>query len=350
MVSKNPLISIIILNYNSGDFLTNCVDSIKNSNFENFEIIIVDNGSTDESLENCKTKFNDLNFIENEKNLGYCEGNNIGINRAKGDFIVILNPDTIVQQNWLKELLSAFEVNGEGLYQPKLLFLNDKTKINSAGNMIQIFGFGFSRGHGEVDEGQYDSFEQIGFASGACLFTSRKVIEKIGRFEPFLFAYNEDMDLGWRALKLGIKSFYVPKSVVYHFGSLVEKWSSQKWFLLERNRLYCIRTHYSDISQRKMKWPFFMIEFTLFFYFLSKGMLRPKIRAYQSLKKNQKLILEKHLELENSRKITDEKIIEHFVDEIYTPKEVSKKSTNKLFNKLLRFYASQFRSRISNHE
>jgi len=230
-MKENPLVSIVILNFNSGNILSNCVDSIKNSKYSNYEIIVVDNASEDESISLCKQKFSDIKFIENKKNLGFSEGNNIGIKKANGKFILILNPDTIVKQNWLDELLNAYQINGEGLYQPKLLALDDKSRINSAGNMIQVFGFGFSRGKGETDKGQYDSFQQIGFASGACLFTSMSVMEKIGYFESFLFAYNEDMDLGWRAAKMGINSYYVPSSVVYHKESYSHGWSPEKIFL-----------------------------------------------------------------------------------------------------------------------
>ena len=94
---KEPLISIIILNYNAGNLLLECVESIYNSNYKNFEIIVVDNVSKDNSDKKCKEKFSDIILIENEKNLGYCGGNNVGIETAKGDFLVILNPDVIVK-------------------------------------------------------------------------------------------------------------------------------------------------------------------------------------------------------------------------------------------------------------
>lgn len=344
-MSENPLVSIIILNYNSGNLLTNCIDSIKKSNYSNYEVIVVDNASDDNSIELCK-KYSDVSFIQNKKNLGYSEGNNIGIKKAAGEFLVILNPDTIVEKNWLAELLNAYQAHGEGLYQPKLLALDDKSRINSAGNMIQVFGFGFSRGKGEKDTGQYDKFQQIGFASGACLFTSKKVMEKIGYFESFLFAYNEDMDLGWRAAKIGINSYYTPTSVVYHKESYSHGWSGEKFFLLERNRLYCLRVHYSDDTIKKLNPHYKIVEFSLFFYFLLKGMLKEKFRAYTSIKQNKQLIEKKHAESEGIRKISDEKIIKNFVDELYVPKDVSNKLNNKLFNWVLRTQSSKFRNKV----
>src|SRR5438445_5897256 len=124
-----------------------------------------------------------INLIENDKNLGYCEGNNVGIRHATGEFAAILNPDTIVDPQWLKELLKAYNQFGEGLYQPKLLSASNHQIFNSAGNMIQLFGFGYSRGKGDFDKGQFDNSEIVGYSSGACLFTSIKIIRKIGMFD-----------------------------------------------------------------------------------------------------------------------------------------------------------------------
>ena len=342
-----PKVSIIILNYNSGNFLLDCINSIQNCNYTNYEIILVDNGSNDNSHTKCKEKFSGVKLIENKENLGYCEGNNVGIKQSTGKFIVILNPDTKVTPDWLNQLLKAYEDHGEGLYQPKLLFLNERSKINSAGNMIQAFGFGYSRGHGEIDRGQYDSFQKIGFASGACLFTEKKIFDKIGYFEPFLFAYNEDMEFGWRAAKKKINSYYVPQSIVYHYGSLSHQWAPNKFFLLERNRLYCIKTHYSVNTQKKIKPYFWFIEFLLFFYFLSKGMVSQKFKTYSSIKQNKEIIEKKHQEFEKSRQISDMEILKNFVDEIFVPSQVSGKISNKIFNHLLGWQSRAFKNKMT---
>ena len=342
-METQPLVSVIILNYNAGDFLVQCIESIKKSTYSNYEIILVDNASTDSSLAMCKNKFPKITYIQNNENLGYSAGNNIGVEQAKGDYIVILNPDTIVKPNWLDELMHGYQTFGEGLYQPKMLTIEDKTRINTAGNMIQIFGFGYSRGKGEKDSGQYDGSQKIGFASGACLFTSKIVFNKVGGFEPFLFAYNEDMDLGWRAAKMGINSYFIPSAIVYHAESYSNKWSQKKFFLLERNRLYCIFTHYSLKSRIKII-PFFVLtEIAVLFYFLLKKMLRQKLSAYSSIIKNRKYIAQKRIESEKYRTLDDKEVIERFVDKIYVPEYVSSKLYNNLFNGYLRFQARIFR-------
>jgi len=139
-----PLVSVIVLNYNAGELLLNCIDSLKRSEYRNLEIIVVDNISSDNSQIKCKQKFPEIKLIQNNENTGYCGGNNTGIKEAKGEFIVILNPDTIVKSNWLKELILAHNEFGNGLYQPKILSLNEEDVIQSTGNMLHVFGFGFA--------------------------------------------------------------------------------------------------------------------------------------------------------------------------------------------------------------
>ena len=239
-MSENPLVSVIVLNYNAGELLLNCIESIKKSVYKNLEIIVVDNISTDKSQKACKEKYPDIKLIQNDENFGYCEGNNIGIREAKGDYIIILNPDTIVESSWIEELISAYNKFGDGLYQPKFFSLDEKLVLQSTGNMLHIFGFGFARDKGKISEEKMEAIEKINYASGTCLFTSKAVLDKVGLLDPFLFLYHDDLDLGWRAAQIGIDSFYVPKSIIYHAESYALKWSAKKFYWLERNRKYCL--------------------------------------------------------------------------------------------------------------
>ncbi len=218
-MNESPLVSVIVLNYNAGELLLNCVDSLIKSSYSNLEIIVVDNISKDGSQTKCKEKFPNIKLIQNKENLGYCGGNNIGIRDAKGEFIVILNPDTVVDSDWIKELIFAYNKFGEGLYQPKILSLNEENIIQSTGNMLHVFGFGFARDKGNKVVDKIEETEKIGYASGTCLFTSREVIDKVGLLDEFLFLYHDDLDLGGRAAQIGIHSYYVPKSKIFHVES-----------------------------------------------------------------------------------------------------------------------------------
>ena len=342
----NPLVSIIILNYNAGNLLLNCVDSVFKSTYPNFEVLVVDNISTDNSHVVCKKKFEKIHLIENKENLGYCEGNNVGIRNANGEFVVILNPDTIVEPNWLNHLMSAYNEFGEGLYQPKFFSLNEKHVLQSTGNMLHIFGFGFAKDKGKIDDEKMESVEKINYASGTCLFTSKTVLDKIGLLDPFLFLYHDDLDLGWRAAHIGINSFYVPKSIIYHAESYSIKWSSKKFYWLERNRKYCLLTHYSKETYAKMRLSLFLVDLCVWLFYLSKGFLGAKIKAELDIFRNRKTIKIRHNQLEKMKIVSDKNLIEKFPDEIFVPKNVSEPVFNQLFNKILSALSKKVKKKI----
>ena len=344
--NSNPLVSIIILNYNAGKLLLNCIDSVFKSTYQNFEVIVVDNLSTDNSHVRCKEKFEKIQLIENKENLGYCEGNNIGIRNANGEFIIILNPDTIVEPNWLNHLMSAYNKFGEGLYQPKFFSLKEKLVIQSTGNMLHIFGFGFARDKGKIDNEKIKSIEKINYASGTCLFTSKIVLDKIGLLDPFLFLYHDDLDLGWRAAHVGINSFYVPKSIIYHAESYSIKWSSKKFYWLERNRKYCLLTHYSKETYAKMRLSLFLVDLCVWLFYLSKGFLGAKIKAELDIFRNRKFIKIRYNQLEKIKIVSDKELIKKFPDEIFVPKNVSEPIFNQLFNSILSALSKKVKKKI----
>ena len=346
-MNEQPLISIIVLNYNAGELLLNCINSIKKSAYENIEIIIVDNISTDKSQEICKEKHPDVKLIQNKKNFGYCEGNNIGIREAKGDFLVILNPDTVVESNWLNELISAYNEFGDGLYQPKILSLNENNVIQSTGNMIHIFGFGFARDKGKKNISKEEQIEKIGYASGTCLFTSKTVFDRVGLLDDFLFLYHDDLDLGWRAAQLGINSYYVPKSKIFHVESYSLKWSSKKFYWLERNRKYCLLTHLSKSTYKKMNLSLILVDLFVWAFYISRGFLGAKIKAELDIRNNKKLIEKKYTELENLKIIPDDKLIQEFPDQIFVPTNVSQNSMNNTFNSILTRLSKRVKQKIS---
>ncbi len=346
-MNKESLVSVIVLNYNAGDLLLNCIESIKKSSYSNIEILVVDNISSDESHIKCKEKFPEIKLIENKENLGYCGGNNVGIKQAKGDYIVILNPDTIVDSNWIDELLSAQNEFGDGLYQPKILSLNENEIIQSTGNMLHVFGFGFARDKGKKLSNKKEAIEKIGYASGTCLFTSRKVIEKIGLLDEFLFLYHDDLDFGWRAAQIGIHSYYVPKCKIFHVESYSLKWSAKKFYWLERNRKYCLLTHYSKSTYAKMKLSLLLVDLFVWGFYFSKGFLGAKIKAELDIRKNQKHIEKKYNELENMKTIPDKELIKNFPDKIFVPTNVSQESMNQKFNSILTKLSKNVKRKIN---
>ncbi len=333
---KNGLVSIIILNYNGEEFLENCLESIFRETKQDYEVIVVDNNSPDKSGEKFSKKYQECNFILNNQNVGVSEGLNIGIRNAKGKFIVLLNNDLIVAPKWLDYLFEAYQKKGEGLYQPKFLKMRDKSIIDSAGNLINIFGFGFSREKGKKDLLQYNEIEEIGFAAGTCLFCSKEIFDKVGLFDEKLFAYNEDLDLGWRARLLNYKSYYIPKSVVYHYGSAQWKWSGEKFYLLERNRWVVLLSNYNIKTIVKLMPSLLVIEAVLLLFFTKKRMLLKKLRSYGGIIKLSNHIKKRRELNKKIRNVGDDEIFKSFSCTIETPLEVSKTEGIDKFNKLLK--------------
>jgi GT2 family glycosyltransferase len=329
-LSENNLASIIILNYNGGNTIIDCIDSIFNFTKNNFELILIDNNSKDKSHLECKKKHDEIILIENNENLGLA-ARNIGIKKAKGKYIILLDSDTIVEKEWISKFLESYNDHGEGLFQPKLIDANDHTIINSAGNLINLFGQAFSRGKGQKDTGQFNDFQKISYTSGACTFTSKLTAEKIGKIDPLFFAYHDDVDFGWRGQLLGISSYYEPKITILHKGSPTLKWSKEKFFLLERNRWICLLSLYSRKTFVKILPILIIVEIGTSIYFIKKKMIFSKIKALSSLIQQRKEIEKKRKLIKKTRINSDSKIIRNFVDEFDTsPIIINQKSKTRI--------------------
>lgn len=262
-----PSVSIVILNWNGWKDTIECLESLFQINYKKYHIVLVDNGSKDDSVKiikqylngdiKVKSKFfqyqtsnKPLNFTEitkldserkqikvinleikitilkNDKNYGFTEGNNIGIRFAlkayTPDYILLLNNDTVVEKDFLSKLVNFSQLNGSDILQPKIKYYEDLT-LNSTGIKLDFFGFTSCRGDHEIDRCQYDTFirEHFFYASGACLLLKKKFLKYMGDeyFDKKLFAYHEDVDICWQARLFGFKIEYCPNSICYHKGS-----------------------------------------------------------------------------------------------------------------------------------
>ena len=328
------LTSIIILNYNGEKVIQDCIESIYKTTNTKFEIIIIDNGSVDNSHKKCKEKFPEIILIENNENIGMTARNS-GIENSKGDFIVFLDSDTTVEFEWLTNFFNSYDTHGEGLYQPKFLEKERPNIINSAGNMINIFGLAYLRGRGEMDSGQFNEFKIISYTGGACTFASKDTIKKIGKVDPIFFAYHDDVDYGWRGWLLEIPSFYEPKSIVYHYGSSTLKWSSKKFFLLERNRWICLLSLYSRSTILKIFPLLLIVEIGMLGFFIKKRMMLMKIKSFFSIIKLTWKIENKRRKIGKNRKESDKKIIINFVDDFPLPTSTANLKTSQRVNSII---------------
>jgi GT2 family glycosyltransferase len=339
--------SVIILNYNGGKDLFECLESIHKTTDCRYEVILIDNNSIDESHIKGKERFPKIKLIKNDENIGMA-ARNIGIKNAKSDYIVFLDSDTIVEKDWLKSLIESYKKHGEGLYQPKILEKQNRDIISSCGNMINIFGFGFARNRGKKDSIQFNEFSKIGYTSGACTFSSLNTIKKIGDIDDIFFAYHDDLEYGWRASLLGINSFFEPKSKIYHRVSLtLEKSSSKKIFLAERNRLICLKTLYSRKTFYKILPLMVILEIGIFLYFVTKGLGITKLKTYFSLIKLNSKIKEKNRNIEKIRKYQDSEVIKKFTNEFILSQEVINTKNSDKINSIIISFSNKAKKLIN---
>jgi hypothetical protein len=217
-----PKVFIIILNWNSWADTLECLDSLKDNDYPNYQVVIVDNGSKEKP----QPLSPEIKVIYNKKNLGFSGGNNVGIRYAMdngADYILLLNDDTIVSNSFLTKLVEVAESEkGIGMVGPKIYFYDEPKKIWFAGGKINwLYNKGEMRGYNEVDKGQYDFslFQETDYLTGCCLLVKRKVVEKIGLLPEEYFLYYEDTDWSLMAQKAGFKCIFSPAVKIWHKGS-----------------------------------------------------------------------------------------------------------------------------------
>lgn len=232
--------SIIIVNYNGGSKLESCVQSVLGST-RNFELIVVDNGSKDGSESSIAHRFPCIRVVRNQENLGFARASNIGIRMAVAPWIVLLNPDTKVTNNWLDNLLKSADSDVRiGIATPKLLRPDGRT-IDSTGLLFDFkTGLSRDRGSGEADMGQYDIQQHVPGCCFACAAIRREVLERTGLLDEKMVLYFEDLDYCIRARFAGWNVLYTPNSVVIHErGGVTPKSATraQKWAVAYRLRI-----------------------------------------------------------------------------------------------------------------
>ena len=252
---EEPLVSIILSNYNGLKHLKECFDSLNNLDYQNFEIIFIDNCSQDKSVEFIKNNYPHVRIIQNEKDYGFSGANNIAAKQAKGEYIAFLNIDTVVDKNWLKELVKVAEKSKDiGIVVSKMYYYHNKTLINYAGGCFDGYGKTLHIGENQKDKNILNVERETFYACFAAALIKRRLYNKIELFDSIYYAYSEDLDLSWRAWISGYRVIYTPKSFIYHkIGQIIrtEK-SPRKTFYYERNILRTILKNYESSTLIKV--------------------------------------------------------------------------------------------------
>ncbi len=228
----------MVVNWNRKELLRSCLTSLRRQIGVTFEIIVVDNGSSDGSADLAEREFG-ARVIRNAENRGFCAANNQGIAAARGDFIALLNNDAEAEPGWLKALHNACSRAPEvGMAASKVLVWEDPSRIDKVGHLIFPDGQNRGRGSGAIDGGQYDREEEVLWPDGCAALYRRSMLDQIGGFDEDFFAYGDDAELGLRARIAGWQCWYTPLAVVrHHRGSTMGKGSPDRLVLIERNRL-----------------------------------------------------------------------------------------------------------------
>jgi GT2 family glycosyltransferase len=215
-----PRVSVVIPNWNGERFLRLCLGSLREQSFEDFETIVVDNGSTDSSIAFVKEHFPEVEVLALGENRGTAAAFNAGIEASETEYILLLNNDTEQDPGWLEALVRAAEDRPEtGLFASKLVDFNDRRVLDGAGDAMRLSGLPYRLGHGERDGVRFD---RPGYVFGACAAAAlyrKSMLDEVGLFDEDFVSYCEDGDLSFRAQLAGYRCFYVPGAVVYHMGS-----------------------------------------------------------------------------------------------------------------------------------
>lgn len=217
--SSSPRVTVAIPNWNGARYLPACLDSLRRQTFRDFEIVVVDNGSTDESLRIMSESYPEVSLVLWHENRGVAAAFNESVRQCRGELLALLNNDMEVDANWLAAMVQALDGDSSaGAAASKILFI-DRHTINSAGDFYGRDGVPGNRGVHELDRGQYDQPDYVFGASGGASVFRRTLFDDLGLFDEQLVSYLEDVDWAWRMQLAGYRCLYVPAAVAYHWGS-----------------------------------------------------------------------------------------------------------------------------------
>lgn len=253
-----PSVAVVILNWNGRKFLEAFLPSVCRSTYGNLQLILADNASSDDSVDYTRTHFPQVSIIQNAANTGFAGGYNEALQHVKADIYVLLNQDVEVTPGWIEPIVAQMEADKTiGACQPKLRAFANKACFEyagAAGGWMDILGYTFCRGRilyrTEEDHGQYDSVQDIFWATGAALFIRSECFHGVGGFDPHFFAHMEEVDLCWRLQRAGYRISYCPESLVYHVGGgSLPQGNPRKLYLNFRNNLIMLHKNLHPVDR-----------------------------------------------------------------------------------------------------
>lgn len=282
-------VAIIIVNWNGVNLLKECLTSIDKQSYSDFKVIIVDNGSTDSSCDYIQSHHPHYTILRQSTNMGFAEGNNIGIRLALTDpsiqYIVLINNDTVTDENWLQELMSATHLYKNAMsFAPRIMKYYSRDEIDSAGLLLHSSGRVTNNLNG-LPGSSGPIAKQVFGPTGACVMFRREFFEIVGLFDNRLFAYYEDVDLAWRGVQHNLICMYIPSSIIKHKIGSTSKKKKRFQTLSYRNRLIINYKNLTSTFIKKHFFPFFAFEVFMFFIALLSGHIAAYFQFFREIPK-----------------------------------------------------------------
>jgi GT2 family glycosyltransferase len=267
--------SIIIPNYNGAEYITACIDSLKRQSYQDFEIIVVDNCSKDGSADTVEREYPDVKLKRLDQNYGFSRAVNEGLRMSKAAFALLLNSDIEADEKFVEALVGAIKQDDRVFsVASKMIQMKDRERLDGAGDLYSAMGWAYARGKGRRSSGYNKPCKVFSACGGAAIYR-RSILDEIGWFDEFHFAYLEDADIGYRARIMGYKNIYCPDARVYHAGSAVSgsRYNDFKVRISARNNMYVIMKN-MPVPQIIINLPFLILGFAIkamFFIILGYG-------------------------------------------------------------------------------
>jgi GT2 family glycosyltransferase len=342
MTEESPLVSIVVVNWNGKQFLDDCLTSLLSQTYQNYEIILVDNGSTDGSPDYVLNNFPSVKIVRNTGNEGFGRACNKGIRYSKGEYIVTLNNDLQLDECWLEELIKPVQNEKVAATVAKALFFDCRDRINCAGGAVNFLGFPFPKHFNENIDVDLNH-ETTEFVQGGLCCIKRKVLDEVGLFDEDFFMYLEDIDLSFRIRMAGYELGLATKSIAYH------KWDfkrmGDKLYHMEKNRVRFLIKNYSLKTLLLVSPAFFITEIGVLLYSLKGGWFFKKIRTYLEILKSIPNLSCQRREVQKRRKLQDSKVMENFAGAI-TYQEIDNPLLDKILNPALDLYWKNIKRRL----
>ncbi len=302
MVKK--LVSVIVVNWNGKQHLEDCFSSLLKQDYPALEIIMVDNASSDWSVEFIKNKFPAVHVIQNKINIGFGPAVNKGMSIGKGEYFLFLNNDLTLAPSCISELATLMEKPEVGGSIPKILFFDKRETINSFGVDVNYVGIACPRLIYEKDS---ESLKEEEVPCGGIFMLHRNILKKLRGFDESIFFYHEDHDLSWRIRLTGKRLIVNPKAVIYHKYHFSR--NKNKFYYSEKNRLYLLLKNYSLNSLIFIFPAVFLVETAQIFFSLSNGWFLKKFKSYFEILMMLPLIFEKRIFIQKNRIESDKEIV-----------------------------------------